>query len=419
MAISSPVEAPTATATRRLAVYDGLRGIAILLVVLSHGWTIWPTTRISEDPTLKALFSSGDFAVTVFFVIGAFFATRAMLRSADSELGLLPGVAATRRWIRLSGQMYFLLLVILVSTAVDTTDTYPRTATRESVFRAATYTWNWYVRDHALVARPDLGHLWYLSVDLQMFLVILLFVWLLRRRRAWLVVALSVFFLILLVWRSHIYDVEGSFSALIRTWARGDAPVAGALVAAALPYLRRFGPQLRPLTIVAFYSLIPLLYLNVSAEGYFHLPGVLLDLALMVFVAGCALATVPAVVRWPLERRTLVFLGKHSLSIYLWHYPVYWFLSRHTLDWSWEERVAVAFVITAFACWVSERYVESRVQKWLASPKWRETDQGLGRYLVARSRAVSGRAWHKVRGGRADTDQPAAPADRPVEDRPR
>jgi peptidoglycan/LPS O-acetylase OafA/YrhL len=401
-----PLSVESASVKRRFAAFDGLRGIAIILVVISHGWTVWPTAAIENHAGLNAVFTSGDFAVSIFFVIGAFLATRSMLRSTDSEGGIQPSILLVRRWIRVSGQMYVLLLTVLLVTALDSTDTYPATATRESVFRAMTYTWNWYVKTNALEARPDLGHLWYLSVDMQMFVVILVLVWLLRNHRVWLVVALGACLLSLLVWRTNIYEIEGPFSALLRTWARGDAPMAGALAAAALPFLGRFAHQARLLTVVAALSLVPLLYYNSSVEGYFHLPGVLLDVALMAFVAGCALAPVSRIIGLPLELRPLTFLGRHSLSIYLWHYPLFWFVARHTVDWGWPQRTLAALALTAVAAFLSERYIERRVQGWLAAPGWRGTDRGLVRYLGARAKQQADRIRH---GNHENDDSPAAP----------
>jgi peptidoglycan/LPS O-acetylase OafA/YrhL len=404
MAIPTPVE--TTAATPRISVFDGVRGVAIILVVLSHGWTIWPTTQIEQNGFVKALFTSGDFAVSIFFVIGAFLATRAMLRNAGQPSGFLPGVTLTRRWIRLSGQMYALLLVVLFVTAVDTTVTYPQTATRESAFRAATYTWNWYARNHALEARPDLGHLWYLSVDMQMFVIILLLVWMLRRHGRWLVVAMSAFLLALLLWRTHIYEIEGPYPALLRTWARGDAAMAGALAAAALPFLARFASWAKPVTTVAAVALIPLMYYTAPVDGYFHFPGVLLDVALFLFVVGCTLAIPALPIREGLGWAPLAFLGRHSLGIYLWHYPVFWFVARHTADWRWELRTLVALTITAALVFLSEWLVESRVQRALASPRWRETDQGLGHYLGQKFATVAVAARRKGRrSDSADTQQ--------------
>ena len=75
---------PVDTATRpRIEVFDGLRGIAIVLVILSHGWTIWPNTGVMGNGILRAPFSSGNFAVSIFFVIGSYLAVTAMLRERD------------------------------------------------------------------------------------------------------------------------------------------------------------------------------------------------------------------------------------------------------------------------------------------------------------------------------------------------
>lgn len=373
----------------RLTAFDGLRGIAIVLVVLSHGWTLWPTDRIVETPVVHDLFRSGDFAVSIFFVVGSFLATRALLRSADAG-ALRPGVAFARRVLRLGGQMYFLLVAVLVVAAVDSTDTYSQSATGTSVLRAATFTWNWYVRSNTLEARPDLGHLWYLAVDLQMFVVILAVVWLLRRRRAWLVVALAGLLLIFLAWRSHVYTTEGWYSATLRTTSRGDAPLTGALVAAALPFLRRLTPYAGRLAVLGALALVPLMFAVADTDGYFSFPGVLLNAALAAVLLGCTLAEPPRAMQAVLGRPLLTFLGRHSLSIYLWHYPVFWFVARHTSDWNWEARTAVAVAVTAAGALASELIVERRVQGALDSPRWRRLDGGIVPAATAGLRSLRG-----------------------------
>ena len=77
----------------RIQVFDGLRGIAILLVMLSHtSWLTWPHVRGEGDPVTRALLENGNFAVSIFFVIGAFLYTRSLLNRAASPQGLHPGV---------------------------------------------------------------------------------------------------------------------------------------------------------------------------------------------------------------------------------------------------------------------------------------------------------------------------------------
>ncbi|WP_170867012.1 acyltransferase family protein [Nocardioides lianchengensis] len=368
-----------------------MRGIAVVLVVLSHLWRIspWMLQRMfdARDGTgstgsqfLGYLFSAGNYAVSIFFVIGAFLATRAMLRQLAAPTGLLPGVTLVRRFTRLSGQLYFLLLAFVVWTAIEKPVDDGRSTTG-SVISAATYTWNFYIHDQMEAARGDLGHLWYLSVDFQMFLVVLLLVWLLRRRPQWLVIALGALWVALLFWRAQTYDFD-PFWALLRTGARGDAPVAGALAAAAMPYLRSHAHWGRPALLVGLGSLVPLLFWTEGSEAYFGLPGVSLDVALVLVVVGATLATPPRWVIALVGSRPLAFLGRHSLSLYLWHLPMIFLVSRHTEDWREPVRVALALFLTLVCVLVSELLVERRVQRFLDSPRWRETDQGLLRFAV-------------------------------------
>lgn len=369
---------------RRVAVFDGLRGLAIILVVLSHGWTIWPSTYTLSHRPLSTLFASGNFAVSIFFVVGAFVATRGLLRKAQSPMGLHPGVETLRRYVRLTGQVGFLLLVITLVTVFDETDPNTDTGTRDSILRVMTYTWNWYLQDDVYDPRADLGHLWYLSVYLQAFVLIAVIVWLLRRRPAWLVVTLAALLLAYEVWTSHVYQTEGIYQALLRTSVRIDAPLTGALAAAALPFLTRFRPYAGWLCAVSVLSLVPLAYLTTPNAGYFGWPGHLTDAALFVFVVSATLGPVPRAVAVPLGWSPLVFLGSRSLGLYIWHYPVFFFVSRHNLDWHWGWRASMAVALMLAWVLVSERFVENRVQQAMQSPGWRELDYGFPAFFSRR-----------------------------------
>ena len=79
----------TASPRSRLRVLDGLRGFAIVLVVLSHTWIVAPVWD-EDNGAYKVLMSSGNYAVTIFFVIRALLATRGMLRQVDRGGGSVP-----------------------------------------------------------------------------------------------------------------------------------------------------------------------------------------------------------------------------------------------------------------------------------------------------------------------------------------
>lgn len=391
----SPGTSPTA-ARHRIDVLDGLRGIAIVLVVLSHGWTIWPSTGLMHHAFTRTLFSSGNFAVSIFFVVGGFLATRAMLAEVNRTGGLRVGVLFVRRFARLSAHVYALLAAVLVMAVLDTTDTYPKTDTRESVLHIATYTWNGWVLDHAIIARPDLGHLWYLCTDLQVFVLLLGLVYLLGRRRKALLGALLAITVAVLVWRNHVYDVEGVYAALLRTTTRMDSMIWGAVAATAMPYLERLRPRARTIGTVALLALVPLAYFVNSNKAYFGVVGICVNLAAAMFVVACLLDTPgPAVVRL-LGASPLRWLGRMSLAFYVWHYPVFWAVSRHTVDWGWVPRAALALAITLVLALAAQRLVERPVQRWLGSPSWATYDRGIASGLRQQARARLGRHSTRV-----------------------
>ena len=383
--------AETDAGTRRIAVFDGIRGVAIVLVVLSHGWALWPTGGIASHQVTAALFRSGNYGVSIFFVVGAFVATRALLRTASSPGGLRPGIAFTRRFIRLGGQLYFLLAVMVVVSVFDLSDQTPDEVTRSSVLHVGTYTWNWYLQTHSATARSDLGHLWYLSVDLQVFVLILALVYLLRRHRGWLVVALGVTLLGCVWWRTDVAGTELLYQSLLRTTVRMDAPLTGAFAAALLPYLSGLTRYARPMATVSLLALIPLLHFNVDNDAYFSWTGLSLDLALAVFVLGCSLAPIPAMVNSLLGRGPLTYLGRESLAIYLWHYPVFFFVAHHTGDWRWQARTIAALLLVAALVTISNVLVERRVRRVLAADVWVRLRGGYPAYVrdvVRRRREV-------------------------------
>ena len=63
-----------------------------------------------------------------------------------------------------------MLAVLLVVAALDSTDKATKQINLHSAWHVVTYTYNWLGRGRPVETRSDLGHLWYLSVDMQAFL---------------------------------------------------------------------------------------------------------------------------------------------------------------------------------------------------------------------------------------------------------
>jgi peptidoglycan/LPS O-acetylase OafA/YrhL len=368
----------------RVHVFDGLRGIAVVLVLLSHtAWLSWPHVRGEGNLLTRTLLENGNFAVSIFFVVGAFLYTRGLLARAASPTGLHPGVQVVRRYLRLTPAVLVLLGTLAVVAAVERTPTYEGLRLGESSQAILTYTWNWYVKDNPLVARPDLGHLWYLSVDMQAFLLVLLLVWLLHKRPWWLIGTLAVILVMVFTWRTHVYQTEGIYQALLRTNARLDAPLSGALAACLVPYVRRYARWAPAAAIGSVVLLFSLSTLTIDDVKFFRLAGDLVDLSLAVFMVACTIAPVSVGLSRVLGIAPLALVGRRSLSIYIWHFPIYMYLYHHTEAWSWQLRTAVALALTVGIAVLNDRTVEHWVGRTLLDPRWSRLDRGIPAYLSA------------------------------------
>jgi peptidoglycan/LPS O-acetylase OafA/YrhL len=393
-------------AASRDRMLDGIRGVAIVLVLLSHTWIVAPT---SNWTAVTWLFSSGDFAVSIFFVVSGFLATRGMLREVDQTGRLRPGVLWLRRWIRISAQVYPLVIVVLALTSFNWNlmVAYQGQDTRTSAWKILTYTWNGYVRTHPFEARPDLGHLWYVCTDLWVIGLILLLVFLVGRWRPVLAVTLAATLLLVMVYREHVYQTEGVFNALIRVQTRADGLLWGALAAVALPWLEPLRRYARGAMVASTVLLVPLMGAVVDPADYFGLGGWLLNIDMVVFVLAVAMARPPRFLEETVGWRPLAVAGRYSLVLYIWHYPLFWYMAKNQTQWSWQTRTLVAYLLTFAIAVGAQVFIERTSRRWLRSEKWHALDRGFGPAILDLARRGWAEGWARVRG--RHQEHPAAP----------
>jgi peptidoglycan/LPS O-acetylase OafA/YrhL len=362
------------TAGRRVAEFDGLRGVAILLVVLSHGWTLWPSDGIVRTPGVGGFFSSGNFAVTIFFTVGAYLMVTGLLRDAEDDRWAMVPRTVLRRFLRLSAQVYPLILAVAVSRALDPKDQHPWDATRESLTAVATYTWNWYVQNQGALARPDLGHLWYVSVDLQWCLALAVLVFAMRRHRSALLTTLALLLVAVTAWRFHTLVTEGWGRAAVRSTTRADGLLCGALLAATRAWWAG-RPGGRKIAIAGLVGILVLVVTMPAAgdDSWLRWRGVWFDVAATATVLGLAMSArvetrdfVGRVLGW----RPLVWLGAMSLSVYVWHFPIFWSVSQHTFGWHWAPKAGLAMALVLAVSIVTTRWIEQPTTRWVARRTW-------------------------------------------------
>jgi peptidoglycan/LPS O-acetylase OafA/YrhL len=145
---------------RYLVGLDGLRGIAIIMVLL-HNLTM--TSAVSAPP-LGRLFEWGWIGVQLFFVMSGYLITRNLFATP-----LTPRVLAAfmaRRWLRIVPVCYALLVVYFWIV--------PYVFDAPSILAArGTQIWYWLFLSNWAepfgIAAPGLGHLWSLGVEIQFY----------------------------------------------------------------------------------------------------------------------------------------------------------------------------------------------------------------------------------------------------------
>lgn len=347
-----------------LKMLDGIRAIAVLMVVVSH----W----IREDNPVH-IFGTGAFGVQVFFVLSGFLITRILLvsrggravsRNPQEKKHMLYSFYV-RRALRIFPVYYLVLLVMLLLRSP-----LHLPLTKGEVVSALTYTSNFHFADTrhwtALTA-----HFWSLAVEEQFYLVWPLLILFLPKRS--LLPCMLLFVLIGAVSQAFLhYDPY----SLVLPNACFDSLGAGALLA----WLVTYRPALLPTvyTVASAAALVGLATLAAHWANWLTLPGtrwpqVLIGLWLVL----CALVktkAAPVVVRI-FETRALVFVGKISYGIYAYH-NLYGLLARRAWDrWITPHLTGMnvqlqswLFFFVAvwglfFLCWLSFRWVEKPLLK--------------------------------------------------------
>jgi peptidoglycan/LPS O-acetylase OafA/YrhL len=273
---------------------DGLRGIAVILVVLAHA---------------RLLANAGGVGVHIFFVLSGFLITSLLLVEVDSADRIDLLAFYRRRAARLLPALLAVCLAIGVYLVLNGQ---PERLLPE-VGGALSYVGNW-----LQIAGVDLGltsHTWSLAVEEQFYLVWPLTMLMLVRipRAGWVVLALLI---ASFVWRIVLSEVLGAVSPRLRGT---DAAAVALLSGCALAFLVRSRPSLSAGrlgfalggTIIAFAVTISAL--GGGPEGIVEMTcvgSVLLIAAIHRSQTGI------------LTLAPLVYIGRISYGIYLWHYPI-------------------------------------------------------------------------------------------------
>ena len=335
---SSPASVPAPTAAgwqpspgARVPALDGVRGLAILLVVLFHHTLMRPETTF--DRVYVNVVRLGWSGVDLFFVLSGFLITGLLLDCKGGAHYFRNFYA--RRTLRIF-PLYYAFLFFTLRVAPWMWPGTPLDAMARAAMAGTSETWYWLYGSNVLFARdenfghPNLAVTWSLAIEEQFYIVWPAIVALMGRRAlAWTCGAL-----ILAAFGLRVWLVQGGAHWIVPhvlPVCRMDALAAGALVAIAV---RSVAPALvcsgarwigtaAASAVVAIWLYEDPLDNGGSEEALMQTAGYTALAAGYAALVALAAAS-PADARVPrvFSSASLRMLGRYSYALYLFHVPI-------------------------------------------------------------------------------------------------
>lgn len=327
--------------------------------------------------------------VTLFFVLSGYLITGILIR----EWNKTEKIDLPRFWIhrvrRLFPAIVFMVCTVLVITAFLRPDLL--TKLRNDLFAALFWFTNWWYifQDvsyfEAMGAPSPVTHFWSLAIEEQFYLVwppllLLLFKNKVKKRTVEIVVL--VLAVISVVLMAVLYVPGGDPSRVYYgTDTRAFSLLIGALLAFAFPAHRvrgrgrhGFSPkQRKSLGVAGMACFVGIVVMMVFVDGFspFMYYGGILIASLLTGVLVLALVDPVNPIAKAFSVRPIVYIGKISYGIYIWHYPILLlmtdFNSTVAAPWWWHVlQILVIFGVSAF----SYKFVEEPIRKGRLGDMW-------------------------------------------------
>lgn len=333
---------------------DGLRGLAILSVLVYHLPTPW--------------LEGGFIGVDIFFVLSGFLITSLLV----SEFDRCGSVSLRNFYIRRALRLGPALIVLLMSYClISFFFCSSQQAERNYIdaLIALTYMSNW-ARAFLIHSPTLLGHTWSLSIEEQFYIiwpVILLLLLRFAKRQQVVVAALA---LAALSFGLRVYllahgaslarlgnGLDTRLDGLMLGSALGVAWVSGMLA----PYESKLSRMLVLMTPLALMYLMFLLVTTTTLSPWMYQYGYLMVELLTIILILDVLMSPESWFKAVLETRVLVWFGMISYSLYLWHYPIYRWLPAFNLNT--EEVIIIGSLLSLPMAWLSYLVIEQWGQK--------------------------------------------------------
>jgi len=351
----------TSAGARRLEhqpALDGVRALAVTMVLFFHGDVSW--------------MRGGYFGVSVFFTLSGFLITSLLVREYASTQRIAPGAFYMRRAKRLLPASTLCLAVISLMATRDAWEgaNHLRRDATGALFQIA----NWVqlgsgasytdLQSKAAGLLSPLDHYWSLAIEEQFYWLWPLAFWglaRLGRRRGWSLTRMMLTLTISFAAAAPVIAVVwGRDAAYWATPARAAEILIGALLAVAL-HEGKIEPRgwMAPVSLAAVVAIA--VVLPAAGGPAYHGAFPLLAIASGGLLLGLQHSGPSGVHRVTslLSLKPLVGLGAISYGVYLFHFPVYVFMSADRVGRAgWQLltlRILVTIAIALASYWIVER----------------------------------------------------------------
>lgn len=330
---------------------DGLRAIAVLAVMVFH---IAPLSL-----------PGGFLGVDIFFVLSGYLITSLLMLEHSTHGSFSLRNFYLRRALRLAPALGFLLLIFLLASYCFPQIFGAFSLRLKEAALSALYISNWARAFDFYPQGPFLAHTWSLAIEEQFYILwpLLLMVLLAcssgeRRKIA---AAIAVIIILICVWRVMLIANGATIDRVYNGLdTRGDALMWGALVAL-LPLRERI-VSWRPSYSLAFFSMLMLLLIYLLHSSSWEAKEHYVWKLPLIYGALAGLIALAASQRLPwwgniLRNPLMVFTGRISYGLYLWHMPILIVLLKNGFS---DGKllllvITASYVFAAFSWFVIER----------------------------------------------------------------
>ena len=305
----------------RIAAFDGLRALAVALVLAGHGVDAYLPQHASS--LWLAPMVNASLGVRLFFVLSGFLITSLLLREQQRRGGIDWRAFVLRRSLRIWPALYAYLLVMLLLSQFGVL-----AISTGQFFAAATFSWNYaalWVREGTSQGAWFLGHLWTLALEQQFYLAWPLAIACLGWRRAGRLALLLPLLLpaLRVIWWLAFPAQRGQLGMMFHTAI--DSILIGCAFALHQQRIRAWmsaNSWIFPAALVFVFVISPLIASEVRAYRItigFGLDAIGCGLLILAAQAPLCAATR----RWAalLTWQPLVWIGTISYGLYLWQQP--------------------------------------------------------------------------------------------------